>query len=146
MVAVRLRALRSRIGRRGAALLVFAYIDYVIGWSLLDPQLRAQTQAVPVYRALVDIAPLTVWGWLWLLVAVVCTVQAVMRSDVWAYSAAIGIKALWAGGMAYAAVVFHAPRGWLSASLWGVIAALLVIINGWLEPPAGHAPPPDGPA
>lgn len=135
-----LAALRRRVGRRGAALLVFACIDYVIGWSLLDAELRAQTEMVPVYRALRNIAPLTVWGWLWLVVAVVCTVQAVMRTDVWAYASAIGIKVVWAGGMAYSWVVFHAPRGWLSASLWGVIAALLVVINGWPEPSVTHPP------
>lgn len=134
------RPVRRRVGRRGAALLVFAAIDYVIGWSLLDAELRAQTQAVPVYRALLDVAPLAVWGWLWLTVAVACTAQAAMRNDAVAYALATGIKAVWAGGMLVSWVFFHAARGWLSASLWGVIAALVVVINGWPEPGTDHVP------
>jgi len=139
--ATTLGRLRRRVGRRGAALLVFAFIDYVIGWSLLDPELRAQTEVVPVYRALRDIAPLVVWGWLWLAVAVTCTVQAAARTDVWAYASAIGIKTVWSGGLAYSWVIFHAARGWVLASVWAVIAALLVVINGWPEPAVTHLPP-----
>lgn len=138
-----IRQWRRRIGRRGAALLVFAEVDGVVGWSLLDPELRAQTAAVPVYRALVDVAPLAVWGWLWLAVGAVCLWQAPVRDDTWAYSLAIGIKVVWAGGMLTSWVVFHAARGWLSASLWGVIAALLIVINGWPEPGTDHVPSTD---
>lgn len=144
-VVLPVRRFRRRIGRRGCALLVFAAIDYIIGSSFLDPELRAQTGAVPVYRALLDVAPLTVWGWLWLTVAVACTVQAVMRNDSVAYALAIGIKAVWAGGMLVSWVFFDAARGWLSASLWGVIAALVVVINGWPEPGTDHVPSDDGP-
>lgn len=124
--------LYHRIGRRGAALLVFAEIDAVVGWSLLDPELRAQTAAVPVYRALVDMAPLALWGWLWLVVGAVCIWCAPARDDTWAYALAIGIKVVWAGGMLTSWIAFDAPRG-----------PLLVVINGWPEPGADHVPRAD---
>lgn len=126
--------LRYRIGRRGAALLVFAFVDVIIGWSLIDPSTQAQTAALPVYRATVEVAPLSVWGWTWIAVAAVCVAGAVARSDWFAFAAAIGIKLVWAGCFIASWLVFGAPRGWLGAATWGVVAALVYLISGWPEP------------
>lgn len=125
---------RARVGRRGCALLVFSFIDAVVGGSLLDPQIRAQTRALPAYRALLDVAPLTVWAFVWLAVAAACAVQAWMRWDAFAFAAATAVKVVWAAGLTVAWIVYDAPRGWLSASLWGVLAMLVLVINGWPEP------------
>lgn len=134
MIRTRLSRIRVRVGRRGASLLAFAFIDYVVAWSLWDPEIRAQTAALPAYRAVIDVAPLAVWAAAWLTVALTCTVQAAMRRDLVAYGAAIGVKVVWAGGMMAAWVFYEAPRAWLSASLWGVLAALVVVIASWREP------------
>lgn len=126
--------LRRRIGRRGAALLVFAFIDVVLGWSLIDPTTQAQTAALPVYRATVEVAPLTVWGCLWILVGLACMAQAPARFDGIGFGVAIGIKVVWAGCFVASWLVFDAPRGWLGAATWAVIAALVYLIARWPEP------------
>jgi hypothetical protein len=123
--------LRSRVGRRGAALLVFAFVDVVIGWSLLDGQGRAQAAALPTYRAFREVAPLTFWGGAWLAAAVVCAVWAFRRDDWPGFTVAIGIKLVWAAGFLTSWLAWDAPRGWLGAATWGVIAALVYLISGW---------------
>jgi hypothetical protein len=126
--------LRLRVGRRGAALLIFAFIDLVIGWSLLDPQTQAQAQALPAYQAMLAVVPLSVWGWWWITVGLVCVVHAFVQRDRVGYGAAIGIKVVWGGGFLASWLVYEAPRGWLGAATWGVFAALVYLISGWPEP------------
>jgi hypothetical protein len=127
--------MRHRLGRRGCALLAFAFIDYVIGWSFLDREGGAQVQTLASYRPLLAALPVTAWAWIWLSVAALCTVQALARRhDEAAYTAAIAIKVVWSFGMFLGWIVYDAPRGWLSAALWGVLAALVATIAGWPEP------------
>jgi hypothetical protein len=128
------RALRARVGRRGAALLAFAFIDLVIAYGLFDPVLRVQTAQVPAYRAISRLAPLQVWAWLWLAVGVACAAQAFMRDDRYAYTAAIGVKVVWAAGFAAAWLAYGVPRAWLGAATWAVFACLVLTCAGWREP------------
>jgi hypothetical protein len=125
--------LRQRVGRRGAALLVFAFIDVVIGWSLIDASGQAQAAALPTYRAFREVAPLAAWGWLWLAVAAMCAVWAFRRHDAPGFAAAIAVKLVWAAGFLVSWVAWDAPRAWLGATTWGVIAALVYLISGWPE-------------
>ena len=129
-----LRLIRNRLGRRGATLLVAAFVDIVYGCSFIAPESRHQSEALPTYRQLLDVAPLAVWGGIWLAVAVVCLVQAWMRRDAVAFGAAIAIKAVWATLMFVGWIHYHAPRGLLSAAFWGVMAGFVVVISGWREP------------
>jgi DMSO reductase anchor subunit len=128
------RRILRRAGRRGAALLVFAFIDVVLGWSLVDPSTRKQTAALPMYAAIQKAAPLPVWGALWLAVAAVCVVFAFRRRDAPAYACAVGIKLVWAVGFLASWAFYGAARSWLAAATWGVVAALVYLISGWPEP------------
>lgn len=129
------RPVRQRIGRRGAALLAFAFIDYVVAWGFWDADGQAQVRALPSYRALLAVLPVQVWSWVWLGVAVICTAQAFARlHDEVAFIAAIAIKLVWALGMLLGWLVYDAARAWLQAALWGVLAALVSVIAGWPEP------------
>lgn len=143
----RLRALRRRIGRRGAALLAWAFVDAVIGYSLLDPASRPRGQlALTSYRAILSVAPFRVWGWLWISVAVICLVGAFGgRWDAYAFGAAIGIKLVWAGGLLTGWAAYHAYRGWVAAATWLVLAALVSVIAGWPEPRRRKPPDITGP-
>jgi hypothetical protein len=115
--------------------MAFAFVDFIIGWSLLDPETRAGTAALPTYRATLEIAPLSVWAGLWLTVGGVCLVQAfAIHNDRLAFTLAIGIKLAWAGGFLASWFFYDAPRGWLGATSWGVVAALVAVIAGWPEP------------
>lgn len=135
-------AVAGRIGHRGAALLAFACLDAVIGWSLLDAQGQAQARAIPAYAAIRAMLPLSVWGWLWIAVSATCAVSAFMRSDRAGFAGAIGVKAVWAGGLLVAWWPMHVPRAWLGAAVWVVLALLVLVISDWPDPPV----PPPAPA
>jgi hypothetical protein len=133
-------AFRARVGRRGAALLAFAFLDGVVGWSLLDSQGQVQVRAAPAYRVIVGVAPLPVWAWLWLAVGALAAVQAFTRFGRLGYTATMGIKVLWALGFAGSALAYRAPRAWLAAATWAVFAALVAVCSGWQEPGARGDP------
>lgn len=121
----------SMLGFRGSALLFFAVLDFVIGFSYLcPPPLQRQT---PGLRYLAELAPLWVWGWLWLAVGVICLLFAFRRHDKVAFAAAIGVKILW-GGLYIGGVFAHLERAYVSAGLWLCIAGFVAIISAWPEP------------
>ena len=129
--------LRRRVGRRGAALLTFAFIDLVIGYSLLDPAAQPRTPtALQSYGAMLALAPFPIWGWLWIAVGVLCGAQAFWVRDIVGFTAAIAIKVVWAILFAASWLLYDAPRGFMGAATWLVIAAFVAIIAGWAEPEA----------
>lgn len=122
-----------RLGRRGAALLFFAELDFVYAYSLLNPQPEAQQSASS--RWIDSGVPLWVWGLAWLGTAVVCLVSAFLIRDKFAFACAIAIKLAWgslfiAGGLAGAV-----PRAWLGAAVYLSLAAFVAVIASWPEPP-----------
>lgn len=136
------RAVRRRIGRRGAALLSWAFVDVVVGWSLREPSTRPRgAAAAAAYRPILAIAPFGFWAWAWILVGAVCVVGACSRQDAPAFAAAIGIKLVWGGGLFAGWAFYGAYRGWVAAVTWLVLAALVSVIAGWPEPPQ-HPPVP----
>jgi hypothetical protein len=133
---------RRRIGRRGAALLAFAFVDFVLAWSLVDPQAKLLTAQVPTYRAHFEIAPIEFWGIAWALVGLSCVVHAFLSRDQVGFAAAIGIKLVWAVAFVGSWVIYDVPRGWLGAATWAVVAALVGVISGWPEPTRRPSPRP----
>lgn len=131
-------AARHRVGRRGQALLVFGFVDFVIGYSLIDPTSRAQASALLTYRAMREVLPLAAWGWVWVAVGAVCVAQAFARRDALGFGAAIGIKVVWTLGFLASWLVYGADRAWIGATMWAVIGRLVVIIAGWPEPVTGE--------
>lgn len=129
------RRFRVRLGRRGVALLAFAYLDIIIGYSLLDPVVRQQTEAIPSYRVIVAIAPLLVWAVIWLVAGAACALTAFMPHDKWGFAATSGVMMVWAFGIASAWIAYDAYRGWLAAATWFVLALLVLDISGWREVP-----------
>lgn len=122
----------SSVGFRGSALLFFAVLDFVIGFSYLyPPPEQRQTASL---RYLADLAPLPAWGAVWGAVGVVCLVFAFRRHDKVAFAAAIGIKILWGGIYVGGALVAHLERAYVSAGLWLCIAGFVAIISAWPEP------------
>lgn len=133
-IGARVDAARRRVGRRGQALLVFGFVDFVFGFSLIDATSRAQAASQPSYLALQDIVPLAAWGWLWIVIGVVCVFYAFARSDAVGFGAAIGIKVVWTSGLLASWLIYDAPRAWVGAALWVVVARMVVLIAGWPEP------------
>lgn len=131
-------ALRQRIGRRGAALLFFAFLDTVYCWSLLDPSASARRSSAFLFLG--DVAPLWTWAAAWGAVGATCLVCAFLRRDEVAFSAAISLKVMWGllfvGGWLFAGV----ERGYVSAAVWIALALLVGLLAGWPEPPRRGVP------
>src|SRR5687768_11084491 len=83
----------QHIGRRGAFLLFLALLDLIYGYSLLFPTLRSLTNPTTLF--LVEIAPLSVWGGLWLAVGILCLIFAFRRRDTIGFAAAMFLKVFW---------------------------------------------------
>jgi hypothetical protein len=128
-------AIVHRVGRRGAALLFFAFLDAIYCHGLLFPP--AAVRASPTYVWLASIAPL--WGWaaMWGGVGAACLVFAFRRRDQPAYAAAMALKILWAGvnlgGWLWAGL----DRAYLAAAIWVGFAGLLAVLSGWPETGGG---------
>jgi hypothetical protein len=128
--------LARRIGRRGTTLLVFAVIDAIIGWSLLDPSV--QPARVPAYRVTAAVAPFAVWGWLWIAVGLTCLGYAFVRTDRAGFAAAVSVKLVWSSCFFATSLFYGVPRAWLGGVTWGLVAALVFVISGWPEPRRGR--------
>lgn len=126
-------ASQQRIGRRGAALLFFAFLDLVYCWSLLTPSAAARDS--PSLRFIAGIAPLWVWAGLWGAVGLVCLCCAFLRRDQVGFTAAIAIKVMWGLLLVGAQAVGGVDRGYVSAAVWLALALLVGLISGWPEPP-----------
>lgn len=127
------RRLRTRIGRRGSALLFFALVDLVFAASLAAaPPSTSQSSA---YAFLATILPLNAWAIPWAAVGGMCLVYAAQTEDRPAFIAASGLKVGW--GVLYLAgwLVGEIPRGYVSAVVWLAFAGFVAVISGWPEPP-----------
>lgn len=123
----------TRLGYRGAVLVILGFVDLLFGFSLVDP--THDTLRTSAYQWRGQYAPAWVWGALWIAVGVVLFVGALSRHDEFPYAAAIGIKVLWGmlGLMSWA--VGGVERGWVSTVAWGGFGLLIAVISSWPEPP-----------
>jgi hypothetical protein len=122
--------LQRHVGRRGAFLLWLAVLDLVYAYSLLSPPPSAMTNALTVYLA--SICPLAVLGVAWGAVGLICVVTAFLRADRLGFAAAICIKCVWTS-LFIIGCFAGVERAYLSAAIWGTLAALVWIVVGWPE-------------
>lgn len=130
-------AIGRRLGRRGSALLFFATLDVIYGWSLLDP--TSSVTANDGYRWVASLFPLQVWGVIWLFVGLLCLIGAFVHEDSIAWVAAMAIKVMWGTVWFCGWAIAGVERGWVSAAVWLPMAALVALLAGWPEPGAGKA-------
>ncbi|MEV2236710.1 hypothetical protein [Micromonospora sp. NPDC049891] len=129
--------LRGRVGRRGTALLAFAGLDVVYALRLATVQPDVQD----FYQWLHSPLPLWVWAGPWLAVAAMCTVGAFQGCDKAAFTAATGIKVLWACLYLGGWLLGEVTDGWVSAAVWSTFAVCVGLIAGWPEPVKGKGRP-----
>ncbi|MFE6816857.1 hypothetical protein [Streptomyces sp. NPDC057677] len=115
-----------RLGYRGAALLIagVAWINYGAG-LLADPRFGTARGA----SALVSIAPLAVWGWVWIGSGLLSCAASVLRSarDWWGWLAAAAMPAIWAATYTGARLLGEFPQGWYSGITWAAFPGLLAV-------------------
>lgn len=129
--------LRHRVGRRGFFLLTLAVVDFIYGRSLVYPETEAQALS---NRWLADVIPglgqqesLWLWAITWWVVGALCAINSLLRSDVWAYSAAFALKVAWVAANAVAGLS-GMPGAINRCLVWGFIAACVLMIASWPEP------------
>lgn len=141
------RRLRIRLDlarrKRASVLLLLGVIFLINGWVIIDTAARVGRTKLTsrIYSAHLDVASMTVWGWVFLGVGALAVIAALVpRLPAWIGFA--GLQALataWA--LLYAASYFqaHYGRTWLGVLQWGAIAGVLIIISDWDDPPAHRA-------
>lgn len=115
-----------RVGRRGVTLLFLALLDllYPIGLAGQPDSVRAGYEVI---------APWQVWACLWVLVGLVCLIQAFAHWDRVAFTVAVAIKVAWGSVSLIAWVTGVSPRGWLPALVWLAFSGLIAVISTWPE-------------
>jgi hypothetical protein len=134
-VTTALTRLAARVGRRGAALLFFVFLDAIYSIALLT----APKPLVPYYAWLADILPLTVWAGYWGIVAAICLWYAFRAYDTPAFTAAVALKVGWGLLAAFGWIAGQVDRGYVSAAIWLGFAAFVFLIAGGI--PAAPARP-----
>ncbi|UTN93034.1 hypothetical protein SEA_MARKY_31 [Streptomyces phage Marky] len=139
---------RSRIGRRGACLLIFGFIPFSIGGALfVQPTDRHGTnRTIPVLEIF---APAEFWSVLWMLLGLVAMACAFgrWRAQRAGYVLAYGLPTVW--GVAYLAswALGLLVTGWFASIVYLGYSLLVIVISGWEEPPppvgAVSAPEPE---
>lgn len=121
------------LGRRGAILLCYGIVWAIIGYGQITspaPDLRG-------LRLLLQMMPLDVWGWIWVASGLIAIVSAWLPPEKdWPGFLALPLMVLpWAVSYLLAWIIGDYPRGWLASVVWGAIAAPVLVVAGWREPP-----------
>lgn len=137
----RRRVLCSTRVRRRAYLFVAG-----VGWLLYGVSVVQDPRPVTVRSAavLANLAPITAWGWAWIVGGAVAAVAAVADRPVLlqvGFACAMYPPALW--GIAYAGAYLSGsyPGAWTGAATWGGAALRLLIIAGWRDATPVPLPP-----
>jgi PAS domain S-box-containing protein len=140
MQAAALRAwqrIAHTIGRRGVVLLFIALLSAAIAMSMLAP---TGTQSAALGRLI----PAPVWASMWAAVSVLCLVQAFVRKDRVAFTAAIFATTVWASMYLVAWLAGLSERGWLAATIYYALAIVALTVSTWPEALVMPTAVPDG--
>lgn len=130
-----IRAFRYRLGRRGAFLLSFGFINVVYGVAILrSPVGAVRATGLEVLTRLMAIQD---WGWLWIGSGIVAAAFAQRRQgrDGPGFLAAMAVPLLWMTSYLAAAIRERQELLAYGAVIYGVWIAALFIASGWPEPP-----------
>lgn len=118
---------------RRVILLCIAWL-YGVSAYLLEVQPPPPEQA-KLYTHITEFMPLSAWGCLWGLVAVLAVLGAFFKRwfDIAAFCTAEFVIAAWATLFAWSFWQFHIYRGLLSVSVYYVLAVMFATISGWVD-------------
>jgi hypothetical protein len=127
------RRLARALGRRGAILLSYGTVWALYGYAQITTPQPDQRGLRPV----LELLPLTVWGWLWICTGLAAVVSAWLpQGRDWVGFLSLPAMVLpWMGSYLIAWLTGDFPRGWVAALVWGVIAVPVLVVAGWREPP-----------
>lgn len=129
-----LRRLNKRLGRRGSYLACAGSAWILYGVGLVITPRPGTVKGMTVLRS---IAPMWVWGLVWILCGMTAVAFAFTHTgrDRFGFMAAVCPTLLWAGAYGAAIVRGDFPSAWVSAATWLFAGARLIVVSGWPEPP-----------
>lgn len=130
------QSLGARLGRRGAALLFFTFVDIIYGFGLLT----APRPLAPFHAWAAEVMPLPAWACIWWLVAAVCLFYAFRLYDTTAFMCAVGLKVAWGLTALFGWIAGQIDRGYLSVAIWLGFAAFVFLIAGGIPPAMRRTP------
>ncbi len=128
---------RARIGRRGACLLIFGFIPFMVGGALFaQPTDRSgKSRTIPVLEYL---APAEFWSVIWMIFGVgvmFCSLGGwrwLRRGYVVGYV----LPTFWGAGYLASWALGELVTGWISGLVYLGYSLLVIVISGWEEPVA----------
>lgn len=133
MIKTNYRKATTFLGKRGAACLWFGFIFVVIGVSYLMGSTTPSLQQNLSF--LTEIFSLSIWGAIWTLGGIAFLVAAFWkRLQLYAFMIGIAISLCWSAGIALQTFFAESQRGFVSASIYLLFAALIYLISTWAEP------------
>jgi hypothetical protein len=125
----------TRIGRRGACLLIFGFVPAMVGASLfVQPHDRhGGTRSIPV---LAHIAPDEFWSAMWMglgIVAMICAFLGWKAQRV-GYLIGYALPLMWGAANFISWALGELVTGWISCGIYLGYCLLVIIISGWEEP------------
>jgi hypothetical protein len=124
----------TRIGRRGACLMIFGFIPFAVGGALfVQPTgVAGQSRGIPV---LVHIAPAPVWSIVWMVLGVTAVTCAfsTWRYIRFGYVLAFLLPLVWGASYLISWMLGELVTGWISAVIYLGYSLLVMIISGWEE-------------
>jgi hypothetical protein len=115
----------KHVGHRGAFLLFLALLDLLYGYSLFTGHEHSVNLVLPWL----------VWAIIWSVAGVCLLVGSIVHNDRIFFALATTIKAMWAFVFLHLWIYDHAPMAWASMVIWAALAALVVVVSFWPEPP-----------
>lgn len=119
------------IGRRGSVLIVHSLLFIGVGQAYITAAIPSSS---PALKVLTDVAPLWVWGWIWILSGLTCIVAGLRRSfQPLGFFAGTSVFLLWGYVSFMTWVTGYAHLGWYTGLIWTGFAFILIRISGWHE-------------
>jgi hypothetical protein len=102
-------------------------LDFLYGYSLI-------TVTRTVLGRYTMLIPVQVWGWGWVVAGAVMLAGAVVKWDLFAFVTSAVFKFAWASLWVQLWLVQGYPNGWISVTIWGLFAAVVLVVASWPEP------------
>lgn len=133
MMLIRYR--RIAVSRRGAFLALFGVVFILIGYSYLNIPASSKPFLQAYLRTALSIAPIEVYGWLWIVAGSVALLGGIIRRLDWlGFGAAVMLPLLWVAIYFDAQWQDKSPRAWVSALVYLALAGAIALVAGMSDP------------
>lgn len=133
MMLIRTRYVK--VSRRGAALVGFGVVFILLGYGYLTLDATTKPLVERSLRLALEVAPIETIGWAWIACGTLAVIGGLFHRIDWiGFTAAFVMPSLWTITYLAEWKVDHLPRAWVSAAVYGLIAFIIAIISGMVDP------------